>query len=211
MRFIEDPYSISKIRSYTTPIPMAVLAAWENRILSGDSNPAEILTLGCFLIATMASLRFRDLLRHQNVCIRTTLGRLLPWHCHTTIQYTLGLPIPGNCGIHEPAALGQTMEPSWTDSIPFTSPCSHHHGVALIRSDIMPNVTGYNSLFYRQMRHGRPTVWSPHYWQQLEFNLNVEQRAKQGHHRHSVKLFSRDVWPSLFLQPDFLMGYFDSH
>ena len=42
---------------------MAVLAAWEKRIISDDSNPAEILTLGCFLIATMASLRFRDLLR----------------------------------------------------------------------------------------------------------------------------------------------------
>ena len=50
-------------RSEATPIPMAVLAAWEKRIISDDSNPAEILTLGCFLIATMASLRFRDLLR----------------------------------------------------------------------------------------------------------------------------------------------------
>ena len=38
-----------------------------------------------------------------------------------------------------------------------------------------------------------------------QLNLNVEHRAKQGHHKQSVQLYSRDdVWPSLFLQRDIL-------
>ena len=37
-------------------------------------------------------------------------------------------------------------------------------------------------------------------------NLNLEQRAKQGHHKKSVQLYSHDdVWPSLFLQRDILV------
>lgn len=39
-----------------------------------------------------------------------------------------------------------------------------------------------------------------------QLNLNIEQRAKQGHRKHSVQLYSRDdVWPSLFLQRDILL------
>ena len=39
-----------------------------------------------------------------------------------------------------------------------------------------------------------------------QLNLSIEQRAKQGHHKMSVQLYSRDdVWPSLFLQRDILL------
>lgn len=39
-----------------------------------------------------------------------------------------------------------------------------------------------------------------------QLNINIEQRAKQGHHKQSVQLYSRDdVWPSLFLQLDILI------
>ena len=39
-----------------------------------------------------------------------------------------------------------------------------------------------------------------------QLNLNLEQRAKQGHHKKSVQLCSRDdVWLSLFLQRDILV------
>ena len=61
--FLKSQTRIPFERSEATPIPLAVLAAWEQRIISSDSSLAEILTLGCFLVATMASLRFRDLLR----------------------------------------------------------------------------------------------------------------------------------------------------
>ena len=39
-----------------------------------------------------------------------------------------------------------------------------------------------------------------------QLNMNLEQRAKQGHHKKSVQLYSRDdVWPSLFLQRGILV------
>lgn len=39
-----------------------------------------------------------------------------------------------------------------------------------------------------------------------QLNINIEQRAKQGHHKQSVQLYSRDdVWPSLLLQLDILI------
>ena len=39
-----------------------------------------------------------------------------------------------------------------------------------------------------------------------QLNMNLENCAKQGHHKKSVQLYSRDdVWPSLFLQRDTLV------
>ena len=39
-----------------------------------------------------------------------------------------------------------------------------------------------------------------------QLNLNLESRAKQGHRKKSVQLYSRgNVWPSLFLQRDILV------
>ena len=61
--FLKSQTRIPFERSEASPIPLAVLAAWEQRIISNQSSLPEIITLGCFLIATMASLRFRDLLR----------------------------------------------------------------------------------------------------------------------------------------------------
>ena len=67
--FFKSKTRIPFERFEATPIPLAVLAAWENRIIDQDAKPAEIVTLGCFLIATMASLRFRDLLRTKPTSI----------------------------------------------------------------------------------------------------------------------------------------------
>ena len=96
--------------------------------------------------------------------------------------------------------------PSWTDTVPFSSPCTYHHGLALIR-------------YYAQCLWLREPILSPDQARDLsthsmkstllaaagQLNLNVEHRAKQGHHKQSVQLYSRDnVWPSLFLQRDIL-------
>ena len=100
--------------------------------------------------------------------------------------------------------------PSWTDTIPFSSPCSYHHALALIR-------------FYTQCNWLTPALLTPEQARHLsthsmkstllaaaaaagQLNLNLEQRAKQGHHKKSVQLCSRDdVWLSLFLQRDILV------
>ena len=96
--------------------------------------------------------------------------------------------------------------PSWTGTVPFSSPCTYHHGLALIR-------------YYAQCLWLREPILSPDQARDLsthsmkstllaaagQLNLNVEHRAKQGHHKQSVQLYSRDdVWPSLFLQRDIL-------
>ena len=76
-------------RSEAAPIPLAVLAAWEQRILSDDSSLPEIITLGCFLIATMASLRFRDLLRTKPETLSIQghiLLRGISWRTKTSVS-----------------------------------------------------------------------------------------------------------------------------
>ena len=62
--FLKSQTRIPFERSKATLIPLAVLAAWKQRIISNQFSLPEIITLG-FLIATMALLRFRDLLRTQ--------------------------------------------------------------------------------------------------------------------------------------------------
>ena len=97
--------------------------------------------------------------------------------------------------------------PSQTDTIPFSSPCSYHHALALIR-------------FYTQCSWLTPPLLTPEQAKHLsthsmkstllaaagQLNLNLEQRAKQGHQKKLVQLYSRDdVWPSLFLPRDILV------
>lgn len=231
--FLKSKTRIPFERSEASPIPLAVLAAWESRILSQDAPPAEIITLGCFLVATMASLRFRDLLRTkpQSLNFHGFILRGISWRTKTSVS---GQPWGVCClGIStrpskehwvtkflqviesglelSRAHWGQNWEPdfllpAWTDTIPFSSPCSYHHGLALIR-------------YYAQCLWLPKPILSPEQARDLsthsmkstllaaagQLNLNVEQRAKQGHHKQSVQLYSRDdVWPSLFLQRDIL-------
>ena len=231
--FLKSKTRIPFERSEASPIPLAVLAAWENRILSSDSHPAEILTLGCFLIATMASLRFRDLLRTkpQSLSLQGFILRGISWRTKTSVSgqpwgvCCLGFStrpskehwinkflqvIASGLEISQ-AHWGSNWEPdfllpSWTDTVPFSSPCTYHHGLALIR-------------YYAQCLWLREPILSPDQARDLsthsmkstllaaagQLNLNVEHRAKQGHHKQSVQLYSRDdVWPSLFLQRDIL-------
>ena len=231
--FLKSQTRIPFERSEASPIPLAVLSAWENRILSADSHPAEILTLGCFLTATMASPRFRDLLRTkpQSLSLHGFILRGICWRTKTSVSgqpwgvCCLGLStrpskehwihkflqvIASGLEISQ-AHWGPSWEPdfilpSWTDTVPFSSPCTYHHGLALIR-------------YYAQCLWLPKPILSPDQARDLsthsmkstllaaagQLNLNVEHRAKQGHHKQSVQLYSRDdVWPSLFLQRDIL-------
>ena len=229
--FLKSQTRIPFERSEATPIPLAVLAAWEQRILSSDSSLAEILTLGCFLVATMASLRFRDLLRTKpdSLTVQGFILRGISWRTKTSVSgqpwgvCCLGVSTrPSNCHwvsrFLEVISIGiersrnhwgadwspDFLLPSWTDSVPFSTPCSYHHALALIR-------------FYSQCNWLPAPLLSPEQAKHLstkstllaaagQLNLNLEQRAKQGHHKKSVQLYSRDdVWPSLFLQRDILL------
>ena len=95
--------------------------------------------------------------------------------------------------------------PSWTDSVPSSTPCSYHHALALIR-------------FYCQRNWLSPALLTPEQASNLsthsmkstllaaagQLNFNLES-TKQGHHKKSGQLYSRDdAWPSFFLRRDIL-------
>ena len=97
--------------------------------------------------------------------------------------------------------------PSWTDSIPFSTLCSYHHGLALIRY-LLQRLWLKTPLLTPDQALGLSThsMKSTMLAAAGQLNLNIEQRAKQGHYKQSVQLYSRDdVWPSLFLQRDILI------
>ena len=83
--------------------------------------------------------------------------------------------------------------PSWFNTIPFSSPCSYRHALALIRFYAQCNWLTQALLTPDQAKH-----LSTHSMKstllaaagQLNLNLNLEQRAKQGHHKESVQLYS---------------------
>ena len=86
--FLKSQSRIPFEKSEATPILIAVLAAWEQRILSDESSLPEIITLGCFLIATMASLRFRDLLQTKpdSITIQGHILRGISWRTKTSVS-----------------------------------------------------------------------------------------------------------------------------
>ena len=182
----------------------------------------------------MASLRFRDLLRNkpESLSIQGHMLRGISWRTKTSVSgqpwgiCCLGVtarPSTGHWVFRSLEALQIGIDksrehwgpkwspdfllPSWTDSVPFSSPCSYHHALALIR-------------FYCQCNWLSPALLTPEQASNLsthsmkstllaaagQLNLSLESRAKQGHHKKSVQLYSRDdVWPSLFLQRDLLV------
>ncbi len=94
----------------------------------------------------------------------------------------------------------------------FSAPCSYHHALALIR-------------FYCQCNWLSSALFTPEQASNLsthsmkstllaavgQLNLSLESRAKQGHRKKSVQLYSRDdAWPSLFLRRDILVDISDS-
>ena len=88
------PVYIPFERSEASPIPFAVLAACETRMLSKEASLLEVITLGCFLIATVASLRFRDLLRTKpdSVSVQKHILRGISWRTRTSVSGVSGQP-----------------------------------------------------------------------------------------------------------------------
>ena len=172
----------------------------------------------------MASLRFRDLLRArlQSLSIQ---GHILK-EIHGVQTFSIGPTMASLLGISTrpsqeqwPFRFLQVVQsgiepsqywnrqwspdfllPSWTDSIPFSSPCSYHHALALIRY-----CAQCNWLHEPLLTPDPGRCLSTHSMKSTllaaagQLNLNIAQRAKQGHRKQSVQLYPRDdVWPSLF-------------
>ena len=120
------------------------------KILSQQSLLLEVIALGCFLIATMASLRFRDLLRSkpESLSIQGHILRGISWRAKTSVSgqpwgvCCIGIftrPSTGHwvfrflealqIGIDKKSRTNWSPDfllSSWTDPVPFSS-CSYHH------------------------------------------------------------------------------------
>ena len=222
------------------PLNMALQSQTSNlrlelhlKVLS-NTNSAGNYTHGCFLIATMTSFRFRDLLRSkpESLSIPGHILRGISWRTRTSVSghpwrvCCIGCATRPSTGhwvfrFLEALQIGidksrehwgsnwspNFLLPSWTDSIPFSSPCSYHHALALIRFSCQCNWLSPALLTPEQASNlSTHSLKSTLLAAAGQLNLNLESRAKQGHHKESVQLFSReDVWPSLFLQRDILI------
>ena len=150
-------------------------------------------------------------MENQDFGIRAALGSLLFRCIHKTIEEPLGLShFRGDQHWNGTESSGWSPDfllPSWTDSVPFSTPCSYHHALALIRFYSQCNWLPTPLLSPEQAKHlSTHSMKSTLLAAAGQLNLNLEQRAKQGHHKKSVQLYSRDdVWPSLFLQRDILL------
>ena len=127
-------------RSEASPIPVAVLAAWELRILSQESSLLKVITLGCFLIATMASLRFRDLLptKPESLSIQGRILRGISWRTKTSVS---GQPWGVCC-------LGFTARPSTAKTGVPTRPLISYcpHGRILSHSQLLALISPHTIL-----------------------------------------------------------------
>ena len=78
-------------RKEALPLPLAVLAAWEQKVCSADCTPSLRLALGSFLLAAHTSMRFGDIQRIQVRGISLT-PHALRGSCWATTTTKLGQP-----------------------------------------------------------------------------------------------------------------------
>ena len=215
--FLKSQIRIPFERSEASPTPLAVLAAWEQRVISNQSSLPEIITLGCFLIATMASLRFRDLLRtKESLSVQGHILRGISWRTKTSVS---GQPWGVCClslttrpsekhwvfpfleaiqiGLtkYSGVNIGTLISFSLRGRIPFLSPL-HVRIIMLLHLFVfIPNATGCNHLLLsaEEAKHlSTHSMKSTMLAAAGQLNMNLEQRAKQGHHKKSVQLYSRE-------------------
>ena len=181
----------------------------------------------------MASLRFRDLLRSKpeafsiqghilhgiswrtktsvsgqrwGVCCIGTATRPSTRHWVFRFLEALQLAIDQSREHWGPNWSPDFLLPSWADPVPFSTPCSYHHALALFRflcqcNWLSPALLTPEQASNLSTHSIKPTLLAA----AGKLNLSLESRAKQGHHKKSVQFYSRDdVWPSLFLQRDIL-------
>ena len=144
--------------------------------------------------------------RSQHVCCLGFTTRPSSYHWVFRFLDTLQFSIDKSKDYWGPQWSIDFLLTSWTDSTPFSSPCSYHHALALVRFYSQCNWLSPPLLSARQASDLFHSQHEDHTTCSNRPILNLESRAKQGHHKKSVQLYTRDdVWPSLFLQRDILI------
>ena len=232
--FLKSQTRIPFEPSEATPIPLAVLPAWEERIISDQSSLPQFFHPGMLPHCNngiTAFPRFNSdktritqhpksytswhLLAHKNLSLRPPWGvcclgiTTRPSMKHGVFRFLEAVQI----GIDQSRDHWGTpwgpdfLLPSWNRFNP------------LLITSFLPSCTCFNP-FLPQCNWLAKALLTPEQAKHLsthsmkstslaaagQLNLNLEQRAKQGHNKKSVQLYLRvDVWPSLFLQRDILV------
>ncbi|CAE7244979.1 unnamed protein product [Symbiodinium microadriaticum] len=222
--------STAKDRKEALPIPMALIAAWEQRVCDADAPLCTVLCLGAALLATHASLRFGDIQRVDFSSLSLTAAAL---HgiCFATKTTSRGQPFavtisgitgrdPSSCWpLHWLSALHRAASPFreqdgdpdflWVSASPELqkllelAPASYCTAMLVLRwAATLP--WRRNSPGLTSQEASQLTLHSMKSTvlaAAAQLRLSKDIRLSQGHHRDSAALYSRnDTFDSLYAQ-----------
>ena len=222
--------STAKDRREAMPIPMALVAAWEQRVCDPAAPLCTVLCLGAALLATHASLRFGDIQRVDFSSLSLTAAAL---HgiCFATKTTAKGQPFavtiagitgrdPSSCwplhwlsALHRAASLfrEQDGDPDflWVSTAPELhqlaelAPASYCTAMLVLRwAATLPWLSQTAGLTSQEaLQLTLHSMKSTVLAAAAQLRLSKDIRLSQGHHRDSAALYSRnDTFDSLFAQ-----------
>ncbi|CAE7689465.1 unnamed protein product, partial [Symbiodinium necroappetens] len=222
--------STAKDRKEAVPIPMALIAAWEQRVCDSTAPLCTVLCLGAALLAIHASLRFGDIQRVDFSSLSLTAAAL---HgvCFATKTTSRGQPFavtiagitgrdPSSCWpLHWLSAMHRAASPFreqdgdpdflWVSTAPELhnllelAPASYCTAMLVLRwAATLP--WHPNSLGLTSHEASQLTLHSMKSTvlaAAAQLRLSKDIRLSQGHHRDSAALYSRnDTFDSLYAQ-----------
>ena len=222
--------STAKDRKEAMPIPMALIATWEQRVCDPAAPLCTVLCLGAALLATHASLRFGDIQRVDFSSLSLTAAAL---HgiCFATKTTSRGQPFavtiagitgraPSSCWpLHWLSALHRAASPFraqdgdpdflWVSTAPELrnlvelAPASYCTAMLVLRwAATLPWLSNAAGLTSREaLQLTLQSMKSTVLAAAAQLRLSKDVRLSQGHHRDSAALYSRnDTFDSLFAQ-----------
>ena len=208
-------------RREATPIPMALLACWERTICSAEAPLTTKLFLGAALLCTHASLRFGDAQRIEWSTLQLSVQGL---HGTAYATKTTKCGQPFACTWH--GITGRCVQSSWllqwlsclvevgtsadlepdfiffhadldSHQQPHVFPCSYAHALLCLRFLAQKDGLTESEACALTLHSMKSTMLAAA--AQLQFNEHA--RLAQGHHRDSLRLYSRnDTLEALRLQ-----------
>ncbi|CAE7837566.1 unnamed protein product, partial [Symbiodinium necroappetens] len=208
-------------RKEATPIPMALLACWERTICSAEAPLTTKLFLGAVLLCTHASLRFGDAQRIEWTTLQLSAQGL---HGTAYATKTTKCGQPFACTWH--GITGRCTQSSWllqwlsclvevgteadlepdflffhadldSHKHPQVFPCSYAHALLCLRFMAQKAGLAESEAFALTLHSMKSTMLAAA--AQIQFDEHA--RLAQGHHRDSLRLYSRnDTLEALRLQ-----------
>ena len=222
--------STAKDRKEALPIPMAIIAAWEQRVCDPHAPLSTVLVLGAALLAIHASLRFGDIQRVDFASLSITTVAL-HGTCFATKTTSRGQPfavtLAGITGrdarscwpLHWLSALHRACSPFrdkdgdpdflWVSTAPDQqtiselAPASYCTALLALRwAATLPWSGSTPGLTPREaLQLTLHSMKSTVLASAAQLRLSKDIRLSQGHHRDSAALYSRnDTFDSLFAQ-----------